>query len=294
MGRSRIGYRCIVITCVTSNTGKCGARSAPSTAFRQVAPRGRSGEYRFPTQPCKYSESTPLGFRVAPEAIQPCPLGQQTRAGRVAGAPPSSDPGFSAFNPRGRAPRPLGSAERASGQCGVGVESVQSQGRRQLAGMAPAAASGGSTLPSGFSVFVTFPDLLFILEFVSDSAPCSGKGTGWAELLGSSAPLSPVTPAAWREPKLGKFPPSLGGLFLSKLADRFPRQVQENLFLELCSFRRAVSLQGALRFPSRVLLSKQTQLKNPSMLRTEIWRSREARLFRSLEVSGKGMPLCRI
>nr|XP_005004508.1 myelin and lymphocyte protein [Cavia porcellus] len=32
--------------------------------------------------------------------------------------------------------------------------------------MAPAAASGGSTLPSGFSVFTTFPDLLFIFEFV--------------------------------------------------------------------------------------------------------------------------------
>ncbi|KAI5929390.1 Myelin and lymphocyte protein [Manis javanica] len=32
--------------------------------------------------------------------------------------------------------------------------------------MAPAAASGGSSLPSGFSVFTTFPDLLFILEFV--------------------------------------------------------------------------------------------------------------------------------
>uniref|UniRef100_A0A2K5D120 Myelin and lymphocyte protein n=1 Tax=Aotus nancymaae TaxID=37293 RepID=A0A2K5D120_AOTNA len=31
--------------------------------------------------------------------------------------------------------------------------------------MAPAAASGGSTLPSGFSVFTTFPDLLFIFEF---------------------------------------------------------------------------------------------------------------------------------
>uniref|UniRef100_A0A8C5P639 Myelin and lymphocyte protein n=1 Tax=Jaculus jaculus TaxID=51337 RepID=A0A8C5P639_JACJA len=31
--------------------------------------------------------------------------------------------------------------------------------------MAPAAASGGSTLPSGFSVFVTFPDLLFVFEF---------------------------------------------------------------------------------------------------------------------------------
>ncbi|PNJ02980.1 MAL isoform 3 [Pongo abelii] len=32
--------------------------------------------------------------------------------------------------------------------------------------MAPAAASGGSTLPSGFSVFTTLPDLLFIFEFV--------------------------------------------------------------------------------------------------------------------------------
>ncbi|XP_051000542.1 myelin and lymphocyte protein [Acomys russatus] len=32
--------------------------------------------------------------------------------------------------------------------------------------MAPAAASGGSTLPSGFSVFVTFPDLLFVFEFI--------------------------------------------------------------------------------------------------------------------------------
>ncbi|XP_063473777.1 myelin and lymphocyte protein isoform X1 [Symphalangus syndactylus] len=32
--------------------------------------------------------------------------------------------------------------------------------------MAPAAASGGSTLPSGFSVFTTFPDLLFIFEFI--------------------------------------------------------------------------------------------------------------------------------
>ncbi|XP_008158787.1 myelin and lymphocyte protein [Eptesicus fuscus] len=32
--------------------------------------------------------------------------------------------------------------------------------------MAPAAASGGSSLPSGLAVFTTFPDLLFILEFV--------------------------------------------------------------------------------------------------------------------------------
>ncbi|XP_075419275.1 myelin and lymphocyte protein isoform X4 [Tenrec ecaudatus] len=32
--------------------------------------------------------------------------------------------------------------------------------------MAPAAASGGSSLPSGFAVLTTFPDLLFIFEFV--------------------------------------------------------------------------------------------------------------------------------
>ncbi|KAG5211778.1 hypothetical protein R6Z07F_004472 [Ovis aries] len=32
--------------------------------------------------------------------------------------------------------------------------------------MAPSAASGVSSLPSGFAVFTTFPDLLFIFEFV--------------------------------------------------------------------------------------------------------------------------------
>nr|XP_005891656.1 PREDICTED: myelin and lymphocyte protein isoform X3 [Bos mutus] len=31
--------------------------------------------------------------------------------------------------------------------------------------MAPSAASGVSSLPSGFAVFTTFPDLLFIFEF---------------------------------------------------------------------------------------------------------------------------------
>lgn len=98
----------------------------------------------------------------------------------------------------------------ATGLCGGSEWSVQSRrracpvpSRRQLSGMAPAAASGGSTLPSGFSVFTTFPDLLFVCEFVSDSAPCSGKGTGWVELLESSVPLSS---AAWREPKSGSFP----------------------------------------------------------------------------------------
>nr|XP_031297084.1 myelin and lymphocyte protein isoform X1 [Camelus dromedarius] len=32
--------------------------------------------------------------------------------------------------------------------------------------MPPSAASGGSSLPSGFAVFTTFPDLLFVFEFV--------------------------------------------------------------------------------------------------------------------------------
>uniref|UniRef100_A0A8C6CYH7 MARVEL domain-containing protein n=1 Tax=Moschus moschiferus TaxID=68415 RepID=A0A8C6CYH7_MOSMO len=31
--------------------------------------------------------------------------------------------------------------------------------------MAPSAASGVSSLPSGFAVFITFPDLLFTFEF---------------------------------------------------------------------------------------------------------------------------------
>lgn len=70
----------------------------------------------------------------------------------------------------------------ASGQCGAGGERVQSQGRRQLAGMAPAAASGGSTLPSGFSVFTTFPDLLFVCEFVFG-------GLVWILIASSLVPL---------------------------------------------------------------------------------------------------------
>lgn len=48
--------------------------------------------------------------------------------------------------------------------------------------MAPAAASGGSSLPSGFAVFATFPDLLFIFEFVS--GPRSPRGCGWTRAGG--------------------------------------------------------------------------------------------------------------
>uniref|UniRef100_A0A8C5XE40 Myelin and lymphocyte protein n=1 Tax=Microcebus murinus TaxID=30608 RepID=A0A8C5XE40_MICMU len=48
--------------------------------------------------------------------------------------------------------------------------------------MAPAAVSGGSTLPSGFSVFSTFPDLLFVLEFVFG-------GLVWILVASSLVPL---------------------------------------------------------------------------------------------------------
>nr|XP_020029763.1 myelin and lymphocyte protein [Castor canadensis] len=51
--------------------------------------------------------------------------------------------------------------------------------------MAPAAASGGSTLPSGFSVFTTFPDLLFIFEFVFG-------GLVWILIASSLVPIALV------------------------------------------------------------------------------------------------------
>lgn len=177
------------------NTGKCGAREPP-----HALPSGRwhpgVGQESTESQPSPAEPQRALcwvfsvGFQGGTRGDSAASLGAGDPGGAGARAPPSSDPGFSAFNPRGRALRPLGSAERASGQCGAGGERVQSQGRRQFAGMAPAAASGGSTLPSGFSVFASFPDLLFVCEFVSDTPPCSGKGMGRVELLGSSAPLS--------------------------------------------------------------------------------------------------------
>lgn len=76
--------------------------------------RGVTVESRHPPSTAD-PQSTPLGFRAVPAAIQPCPLELCTRAGRVARAPPSSDPGASVLNPRARVPRPLGSAEQASG-----------------------------------------------------------------------------------------------------------------------------------------------------------------------------------
>ncbi|XP_053445724.1 myelin and lymphocyte protein [Nycticebus coucang] len=48
--------------------------------------------------------------------------------------------------------------------------------------MAPAAASGGSSLPSGFSVFSTFPDLLFVFEFVFG-------GLVWILIASSHVPI---------------------------------------------------------------------------------------------------------
>ncbi|XP_036912658.1 myelin and lymphocyte protein isoform X1 [Sturnira hondurensis] len=49
--------------------------------------------------------------------------------------------------------------------------------------MAPAATSGGSSLPSGLAVFTTFPDLLFILEFVFG-------GLVWILIASSLVPLA--------------------------------------------------------------------------------------------------------
>ncbi|KAF5926147.1 hypothetical protein HPG69_011273 [Diceros bicornis minor] len=60
--------------------------------------------------------------------------------------------------------------------------------------MAPTAASSGSTLPSGFAVFTTFPDLLFIFEFVSSwRRSWGGGGMGCAARCsgGSAQPTGP-------------------------------------------------------------------------------------------------------
>ena len=154
---------------------------------------------------------SPSGWGVAPEWVAgvrlppPAPQarGALSRWGRAAPAARTGDlggdgaggdqgsslfdPGLPTLNPRAGAPGPLGSAERASGQCKAGAARVQTRGRRQHAGMAPAAASGGSTLPSGFAVFTTFPDLLFILEFVSRrrARACAREGAEWWWLRGS-------------------------------------------------------------------------------------------------------------
>lgn len=110
-------------------------------------------------------------------------------------APPSSARGSPTLNPRAGAPGPLGSAEQASGQRQAGAARIQSRGRRLHAGMAPAAASGGSTLPSGFAVFTTFPDLLFIFEFVSGRRVGAGEGAGWMVAAGSACCTGPRSTA---------------------------------------------------------------------------------------------------
>lgn len=102
--------------------------------------------------------------------------------------------------------------------------------------MAPAAASGGSSLPSGFSVFVSFPDLLFIFEFVSSSAPCAGKGMGWVMLLApSKAPH--CCPGHTRSTEGGKpgNSPHLSVVPFSN-SGSICRQVQRNFFPELWSY----------------------------------------------------------
>lgn len=178
--------------------------------------------------------------------------------GGAGGRSSALDPGALVLNPRARVARPLGSAERASSQWRAGGARVPSQGRRQLAGMAPAAASGGSSLPSGFSVFVTFPDLLFIFEFVSGSALLWERdGVGYAaRSLEGSALLSLATLAAPRGPNPETLPISRGFVPFSS-SGSICRQVQRNFFPELWSYPSAASLQGAQLFPPRVSLSKQ-------------------------------------
>lgn len=121
--------------------------------------RGVTVESRHPLQLRRSSESTPLGFRAVPAAIQPCPLKQWTRAGRVAGAPPSSDLGASVLNPRARVLRPLGSAEQAServvrGEPEVRVSrpkadaSSQAWPRQRLRVAAPCPVASRSSSPS--------------------------------------------------------------------------------------------------------------------------------------------------
>ncbi|XP_059973806.1 myelin and lymphocyte protein isoform X1 [Mesoplodon densirostris] len=48
--------------------------------------------------------------------------------------------------------------------------------------MAPSAAPGGISLPSGFAVFITFPDMLFIFEFVFG-------GLVWILIASSHVPI---------------------------------------------------------------------------------------------------------
>lgn len=142
--------------------------------------------------PARSATSPQRALRVGQDRTRCAPRESRTWAGTGragTAAPPSSAPGSPTLNPRAGAPGPLGSAEQASGQRRAGAARVQSRGRRQHAGMAPAAASGGSTLPSGVAVFTSFPDLLFIFEFVSGwrIGAGAGEGSGWVVAAGSAS-----------------------------------------------------------------------------------------------------------
>ncbi|XP_046517767.1 uncharacterized protein LOC124239623 [Equus quagga] len=89
-----------------------------------------------------------------------------TPAGSLGGGA-GGGPGSSLLSPERLLSQPAcgatgspGSAEQASGQRGAGASRVLSRHISQHAAM------DGSTLPSGFAVFTTFPELLFIFELV--------------------------------------------------------------------------------------------------------------------------------
>lgn len=129
-----------------------GGRWRPDVGIRSQTPAPTSGWFRAAPLALGRSLGVPLS------------LGRGPGGGRgsslfVRGAP--------ALNPRAGAPWPLSSAGQESAQRRARAARVLFRGRRQPTSMAPSAASGGSSLPSGFAVFTTFPDLLFVFEFVS-------------------------------------------------------------------------------------------------------------------------------
>ena len=149
-------------------------------------------------------------FRAAPLALGRSLGGAPLSLGRGPGGSRGSSlfvRGAPALNPRAGAPWPLSSAEQASGQRRARAARVRFRGRRQPTSMAPSAASGGSSLPSGFAVFTTFPDLLFLFEFVSGwraPRPRAGEGgMGWVvpRALPGDPHSAPADPQAARVPE---------------------------------------------------------------------------------------------
>lgn len=106
--------------------------------------------------------------------------------GGARGGPGSSFPNLSCPTLNPRAGAPATRLRQASERAVSGEPRASRPEATPAAGMAPAAASGGSSLPSGFSVFTTFPDLLFILEFVSGSRAPRGARDGWCCARGGS------------------------------------------------------------------------------------------------------------